>query len=65
MPKASVEFCELGAGDMASSLESLAAALKTDDYQGVILLESVYRPDGGDFEDGFRASVGEFKRLFS
>ncbi len=27
-------------------------------------LESVYRPDGGSFEDGFKASVGEFKRLF-
>ena len=64
MPKATVEFCEFGRGDMAPYLEPLAAALKTDGYPGVISLESVYRPDGGDFEDGFRASVGEFKRLF-
>ncbi|MDA2928632.1 sugar phosphate isomerase/epimerase [Acidobacteria bacterium AH-259-O06] len=64
MLKATVEFCELGAGDMAPYLEPLAADLKKDGYQGVISLESVYRPDGGDFEDGFRASVGEFKRLF-
>ena len=64
MPKAAVEFCELGAGDMAPYLEPLAADLRKDGYDGFISLESVYRPDGGDFEDGFRASVGEFKRLF-
>ena len=64
MPKATVEFCELGAGDMAPYLEPLAADLEKDGYDGVISLESVYRPDGGDFEDGFKASVGEFKRLF-
>ncbi len=64
MPKATVEFCELGAGDMSPYLEPLAADLKKDGYDGMISLESVYRPDGGDFEDGFKASVGEFKRLF-
>lgn len=64
MPKATVEFCELGAGDMAPYLEPLAADLKSDGYDGFISLESVYRPNGGDFEDGFRASLGEFKRLF-
>lgn len=64
MPKATVEFCELGEGDMASYLEPLAADLKKDGYDGFISLESVYRPDGGDFEDGFKASVGRFKRLF-
>ena len=35
-------------------LEGIAEALKKDGYQGVISLESVYRPDGGTFEDGFR-----------
>lgn len=64
MPKATVEFCELGAGDMAPYLEPLAADLEKDGYDGFVSLESVYRPDGGDFEDGFKASVGEFKRLF-
>ena len=28
-----------------------------------ISLESVYRPPGGTFEDGFRASVGVLKEL--
>ena len=49
---------------MAPYLEPLAADLKKDGYDGIISLESVYRPDGGDFEAGFKASVGEFKRLF-
>lgn len=64
MPKATVEFCPLGTGDMAAQLAPLAADLKKDGYDGVISLESVYRPDGGDFEDGFRASVETFKKLF-
>ena len=64
MPKATVQFCEMGAGDMAPYLEPLAAAMKQDGYDRVISLESVYRPDGGDFEAGFKASVGRFKELF-
>ena len=64
MPKATVEFCPLGTGDMAPQLAPLAADLKKDGYDGVISLESVYRPRGGDFEDGFRASVDTFKKLF-
>lgn len=64
MPKATVQFCELGAGDMAPFLQPLADNLKRDGYDGVISLESVYRPDGGDFEAGFQASVTRFKQLF-
>ena len=64
MPRATVQFCELGAGDMAPYLQPLADDLKRDAYDGVISLESVYRPDGGDFEDGFQASVEKFKTLF-
>ena len=64
MPKATVEFCELGKGDMAGCLSLLAARLKDDGYDGHLSLESVYRPEGGDFEDGFKASVGLFKELY-
>jgi sugar phosphate isomerase/epimerase len=64
MPKALVEFCEMGTGQMAPSFEPIAQGLKDDGYDGVISLESVYRPDGGTFEDGFKASVGLFKRVF-
>ncbi len=64
MPKATVEFCELGKGDMAGCLAPLAERLRNDGYEGPISLESVYRPEGGDFEDGFKASVGLFSELF-
>ena len=64
MPKATVHFREMGTGQMAQYFEPLAAALKRDGYSGGISLESVYRPKGGTFEDGFRASVELFKQLF-
>ncbi|MBH53018.1 MAG: hypothetical protein CMI18_01580 [Opitutaceae bacterium] len=64
MPKATVEFCEMGTEQLASSYEPTAKALKEDGYEGVISLESVYCPEGCTFEDGFRASVGFFKRVF-
>jgi len=50
---------------MARYLDDIAAALKRDNYQGVASLESVYRPDNGTFEDGFRKSLTTFKRLYA
>ena len=64
MPHAHVEFCEMGKGDMAPYLDPLANAMKLNNYNGYISLESVYRPDGGSFEDGYRASLPKFKELF-
>jgi sugar phosphate isomerase/epimerase len=65
IPKASVEQCAMGSGQMAPYLEPLAAALKEDEYDGVISLESVYHPPDGTFEEGFLASVDRFKEIFS
>ncbi len=62
--RATVRFCPLGEGDVAPYLEGLAEALKKDRYQGVISLESVYRPDNGTFEDGFRECLPTLKKLF-
>lgn len=62
--RATVRFCPLGEGDMAPYLEDIAGALKRDGYMGVISLESVYRPDNGTFEDGYRECLPVFKRLF-
>lgn len=64
IPNATVEQCELGSGEMTPFLEPLAQSLRQDGYDGVISLESVYRPPGLDFEDGFKASVGRFKEIF-
>ena len=62
--RATINFTALGEGHMASSLKPLAYALADDGYRGVISLESVYRPTGGTFADGFRASVPSLQRLF-
>ena len=64
IPHATLQICPLGEGDAAPYLEPIAEALERDGYQGSISLESVYRPDGGEFEDGFRACVDTFKQLF-
>lgn len=61
--RATVRFCPLGEGDMSPYLEGIAGALKKDGYQGVISLESVYRPDNGTFEDGFREALPIFKKI--
>jgi len=62
--KATIRFCALGRGEMAPYLEDLANALRKDKYNGVISLESVYRPDGGTFEDGYYESVEVMKKIF-
>ncbi|MFC1481728.1 sugar phosphate isomerase/epimerase family protein [Candidatus Neomarinimicrobiota bacterium] len=62
--RATVQFCPLGEGLMAPYLDDIAAALKRDNYQGVVSLESVYHPDGGTYEDGYRECLPVFKELF-
>ena len=62
--RATVRFCPLGEGDMAPYLDDIAMALRKDGYQGVVSLESVYRPDNGTFEDGYRECLPAFKGLF-
>ena len=63
--RATVGFYPLGEGDVAPYLEPIANALKRDGYAGAISYESVYRPEGGTFEDGFRTSVAKFVEIFS
>lgn len=64
IPKATVDQCRFGDGQMAKFFGDIAEALTRDNYQGVVALEGVYRPAGKTFEDGFRESIGEFMRLF-
>ncbi len=64
IPNATLTQCQLGNGQMAPHLKAIAGALTDEGYDGVISLESVYRPDGGTFEDGFHASMPEFKAVF-
>lgn len=62
--RSTVRFCPLEEGDIAPYLEEIVNALKRDEYQGTISYESVYRPDNGTYEDGFRTCFPTFKRIF-
>jgi len=64
-PRATLEVRRMGEGQLAELFQPLADALRADKYDGVISYESVYRPDGGDFEDGFRQCIGRFKEHFA
>ncbi len=63
-PRATLEVRPLGEGQLADQFQPMADALRADDYDGVVSLESVYHPGNGDFEDGFRACIGRFKDIF-
>jgi len=63
-PRASLEVRALGEGQLAPQFHPLSQALRADGYDGVISLESVYRPEGATFKDGFKACIHTFKALF-
>jgi sugar phosphate isomerase/epimerase len=63
-PRATLEVRRLGDGQLGPLFEPIAKALRTDGYDGVLSLESVYHPGNGNFEDGFRLCVERFKELF-
>ena len=63
-PRATLEVRRMGEGQLADQFAPLATALRADGYDGVISYESVYHPGNGDFEDGFRQSIGLFKEIF-
>ena len=63
-PRATLEVRKMGEGQLADLFQPIADALRADQYDGVISFESVYRPDGGDFETGFRQCIDRFRQLF-
>ena len=63
-PRATLTVTRLGEGQLADQLQSMADALRSDGYGGVISLESVYHPGNGDFEAGFRLCAERFKAIF-
>ncbi|MBO6918008.1 MAG: sugar phosphate isomerase/epimerase [Rhizobiaceae bacterium] len=63
-PRATLEVRRMGEGQLGKLFEPMASALRSDGYDGVISFESVYHPGDGDFEHGFRQSIGLFKELF-
>jgi sugar phosphate isomerase/epimerase len=63
-PRATLEVRRMGEGQLDHLFELMANALRSDGYDGVISFESVYHPGDGNFENGFRQSIGLFKELF-
>jgi sugar phosphate isomerase/epimerase len=63
-PRATLEVRRMGEGQLADLFQPMADALRADNYDGVISFESVYHPGNGSFEDGFRQSIGLFKKIF-
>ena len=63
-PRATLEVREMGKGQLADQFESMAQAMRTDNYNGVVSFESVYHNGDGDFETGFRACIEVFKAHF-
>ncbi len=64
-PRATLEVRRMGEGQLADLFQPMADSLRADGYDGVISFESVHRPEGGSFEDGFRGSIDRFKALFA
>ncbi len=63
-PRSLLRVCRFGDGDLGPHFEDIADALRRDSYGGVISLESVFHPGNGNFEEGFRACIGEFRRVY-
>ncbi len=63
-PRATLEARRMGEGQLAGQFQSIADALRTDGYGGVVSFESVYHPGNGSFEDGFRLCIDRFKQTF-
>ncbi|MFQ5834465.1 MAG: sugar phosphate isomerase/epimerase family protein [bacterium] len=64
-PMATFNFCRVDEGQMKAYYPQIVRALKKDRYQGVISLESVYVPEKGIREDGFRESLSAFKKIMA
>lgn len=64
IPGATVHQVRFGDGQMGPYFQALADGLRGIGYTGCVSLESVYRPEGGTFEDGFRASFARFREVF-
>jgi sugar phosphate isomerase/epimerase len=63
-PRATLEVCQMGEGQLDEQFHLLANALRKDNYNGVISFESVYHTGNGNFEDGFRLCIDRFKAIF-
>ena len=63
-PRAFLEITKIGEGQLGPLLKPIANALKKDNYQGAISLESIFHFGDNNTEKGFRANIEKFKEIF-
>ena len=54
----------VGRGQLAPYLIRIADALRADKFDGFVSLENIYRPDGGDYIDGYYIDIETIKEIF-
>jgi len=59
-----VDITAIGHGQMAQYFDRIAKALREDGYNGFVSLENIYKPDGGDFVDGYRIDIPNLIKIF-
>ena len=64
-PRSTLTIKPMGEGQLAPLFAPIAAALRADNYQGVVSFESVYHPGNGDFAAGFRECIDNFRSHFA
>ena len=62
--RSTAEVVALGRGQIAQYCERIAAALRADGYDGYVSLENIYRPEGGEYVDGYREDIVTLKEIF-
>ena len=64
-PRATLSVVPMGEGQLGPRFGEMAAALRARGYEGVVSMESVHRPEGGSFEEGFRLWADRFRETFA
>ena len=62
--KSYMDIVKIGTGQLGPYLPDIAEALRRDSFGGCISMENIYKPDSGDFVDGYKIDLVEMKRLF-
>ena len=60
-----VDIKNIGHGQMAQYLDDIREALERDGYDGYVSLENIFRPEGGDFKDGYYLDIKELQKRFA
>ena len=63
-PRATLEVCRMGEGQLAEQFQQITNAPRADNYDGVISFETVYHTGNWRFGEGCRLCIARFKSIF-